>query len=37
MVKLFCGVSEATCLPADCFSVSKHYKNPTKHVGILQS
>ena len=28
--------SGATCLPADYCSVSKHYKNPTKRVGLVQ-
>jgi hypothetical protein len=29
--------SGASCLPADCYSMSLHYNNPTKSVGLLQS
>ena len=29
--------SGASCLPADCYSMSLHFKNPTKSVGLLQS
>jgi len=28
---------EPIYLPDDCVSVSYHYKNPTMHVGLVQS
>jgi hypothetical protein len=29
--------SGVTCLPTGCFSVSYHYKNPTKRGGLVHS
>jgi hypothetical protein len=35
-IRIVCP-SGATCLSADCCSVSYHYKNPAKRVGLVQS